>query len=114
VTTSAGRRGACNRERRKQVEFLVHIQVNWPGEADPDELARLTADERRRAKELVELGRIRRLWRIPGRRANWGLWQAADATELHEAISSLPLFPWLSVEVHPLAAHPSDPETPSS
>ena len=59
-----------------------------------------------------QAGRIRRLWRIPGRRANWGLWEAPDASELHAAIRSLPFFPWLQVDVHPLAAHPSDPDRP--
>jgi muconolactone D-isomerase len=94
------------------MEFLVHIDVEWPADGDAGELTRLTAAERARAAELHAEGRIRRVWRIPGRRANWGLWEAPDATALHESIASLPLFPWLSVEVHPLAAHPSDPERP--
>jgi muconolactone D-isomerase len=92
------------------MEFLVRIVVEWPADGDPAELARLTAAERERATQLAAEGRIQRMWRIPGRRANWGLWEAADATELHAAISSLPFFPYLNVEVHPLAAHPSDPE----
>jgi muconolactone D-isomerase len=94
------------------MEFLVRIETKWPPDADPDELARLTAAERQRARELAEAGIIRRMWRTPGRRANWGLWEARDATELHIAIGSLPLFAWLDVEVHPLAVHPSDPTPP--
>lgn len=91
------------------MEFLVHIENRWPSDGDADELSRLVAAERGLARDLVAAGTIRRLWRIPGRRANWGLWEAADTTELHAALSSLPLFPWLDIEVHPLAAHPSDP-----
>lgn len=91
------------------MEFLVHIEVRWPGDGDADRFAELTAAERRRGAELVAEGRILRMWRVPGRRANWGLWQAADASELHAALASLPLFPWLDVEVVPLAAHPTDP-----
>lgn len=94
------------------MEFLVHIEVQWPGDGDAGELGRLAAAERARASELAAEGRLKRLWRIPGRRANWGLWEAEDATALHAAIGSLPLFPWLSVNVHPLAAHPSDPVRP--
>ena len=94
------------------MEFLVHIEVHWPADGDAQELERLTNAERVRARELAAEGRIRRLWRIPGRRANWGLWEAQDATALHAAVRSLPMFPWLSAEVHPLAAHPSDPERP--
>jgi muconolactone D-isomerase len=44
-----------------------------------------------------------------GRWANWAIWVAADATELHAALESLPLFKWLDIEVLALAAHPSDP-----
>lgn len=91
------------------MEFLVHIQVNWPPDGDRDEYARLLAAERQRAQELIAEGSVRRLWRIPGRAANWGVWAAHDATALDEALSSLPFFPWLDVTVHPLADHPSDP-----
>jgi muconolactone D-isomerase len=94
------------------MEFLVHIEVGWPADGERDELAQLVAAERARAQELAAAGTIRRLWRIPGQRANWGLWEAPDATALHAAIASLPLFPWLSVTVYPLSAHPSDPERP--
>jgi muconolactone D-isomerase len=94
------------------MEFLVRIVVEWPPDGDRTELARLHAAERERAAVLAADGRIRRLWRIPGRRANWGIWEAADATELHAALASLPLFLYLAIEVHPLAAHPSDPLRP--
>ena len=65
----------------------------WPADGDPEELARLTAAERARGAELGAAGTIRRMWRVPGRRANWGVWEADDATALHAAIASLPLFP---------------------
>ena len=86
--------------------------MSWPPDVDPDDFARLTAAERARALELAAEGRIRRLWRIPGRSANWGIWEAPDATALHAALASLPLYSRASVEVHALAAHPSDPERP--
>ena len=94
------------------MEFLVHIEVNWPPDGDPDEKARLSAAEGARARELVAEGRIRRLWRIPGRWANFGLWEAPDATTLHAALTSLPLAAWCDIEVEALAAHPSDPGWP--
>lgn len=94
------------------MEFLVHIEIRYPADGDPDELARLTAAERVQAPGLVASGRIRRLWRIPGQRANWGLWEAPDATALDAALASLPMFKWLHIEVHPLGQHPSDPERP--
>jgi muconolactone delta-isomerase len=90
------------------MEFLVHMEVVGPSEA----VGALLDAEEKRAKELAALGILRRLWRIPGRRANWGIWIASDVDELHNAIASLPLYPHLSVTVHPLALHPNDPGLP--
>ena len=91
------------------MEFLVEITVTFPPDGDPKQKAELIAAEGQRGRELVAEGTIKRLWRQPGRWANFGIWDAPDATALHTAISSLPLFPWLKVTVHPLAAHPTDP-----
>ena len=90
------------------MEFLVSIKITPPEGAD-EKTAQLYAAEGIRAKELSDQGLIRRLWRVPGQKANWGLWEAENATALHQAISSLPLFPYMEVTVHPLAEHPSDP-----
>ena len=91
------------------MEFLVNIQVNWPAGGDSDEYAALLAAERQRSQELIAAGTLRRLWRVPGRAENWGVWSADDATSLHGSLSSLPFYPWLDVNVYPLADHPSDP-----
>jgi muconolactone D-isomerase len=87
------------------MEFLVNIEIEAPVDVS-DELVRREAE---RAGELADVGLLKRLWRVPGRRANVGLWSAADATELHEALASLPLFPYMRIRVEALARHPSDP-----
>ncbi len=95
------------------MDFLVRIDIRADG-VDPATLERLRAREARRAAELAEAGHLRRLWRVPGRWANWGLWQAADAARLHEVLDSLPLRPYMTITVHPLDPHPSDPGQPSA
>lgn len=80
------------------------------GQLESDHI--LFKQEAERARELAQSGILRRLWRIPGRRANWGIWSAATTDELHDALSSLPLYPYLSITVHPLASHPNDPRKP--
>jgi muconolactone D-isomerase len=90
-------------------EFLVHIEIVWPPEAPEELRAEVFARELEQGQRLAHAGRLRRLWRIPGRWANWSLYDVADATELHEALSSLPLYPWMDIEVHALAEHPNDP-----
>ena len=91
------------------MQFLLHMEVTWPPDGDPEEKERRTAAEHERSQELADAGTIKRVWRIPGRWANWSLWEAPDATALHAAVTSLPMWPYLEVEVHPLADHPNDP-----
>lgn len=88
------------------VEFLVEIEIVTRTNEDREAVERLTPAERAYGRHLVESGRISRIWRIPGRRANVGVWCANDAAELHQLLSELPHFPWLEIEVTPLATHP--------
>lgn len=88
------------------MEFLVRIQVGLPDGFNPDERDRLVAAETARGTELMAEGIVRRIWRVPGRWANVSLYDVADATALHDALSSLPLWPWMEVTVEPLARHP--------
>lgn len=91
------------------MDFLVAIDVNLPPDFDAGRRSDLVAAEAARARELAAAGTISRLWRVPGRWSNVGIWCAADATELHDALCSLPLYAWLDIDVTPLASHPSDP-----
>jgi muconolactone D-isomerase len=77
-----------------------------------DETNKLYEREAERARELAASGVLRRLWRIPGQRANWGIWCADAVDELHAALASLPLYPYLKITVHPLSSHPNDPRLP--
>lgn len=91
------------------MEFLVHIDINWPPEADAALRQEIFARELEQGQFLARQGLLRRLWRVPGRWANWSLYEVADATELHEALTSLPLYPWMDIQVHAVAEHPNDP-----
>lgn len=93
------------------MEFLVKVTQDIAPDADPELMSSVKAKEFERATELIEAGTLTRVWRIPGRRALYCLYEAEGPDELHAAISSLPLFPWLDVEVTPLAGHRLDPGT---
>ena len=88
------------------MEFLVQIQVTLPAELSSASRQELMEREQVRGRELMNEGVIRRIWRIPGRTANVGIWDAANPTALHEALSSLPMFPYIDARVTPLATHP--------
>lgn len=92
------------------MEFLVNITLRWSDGMSDEMKERVSREERAHAAELIAKGHLVRMWRVPGRFENWGLWRAKDATELHEIISGLPAFPWMiNVNVHPMAKHAVDP-----
>ncbi|MFI6309857.1 muconolactone Delta-isomerase [Nocardia fusca] len=90
------------------MEFLVRFESSPPADLSSEERDRLRASERARANELRAEGVLKRLWRVPGRRGVVGLWEADDATVLHDALASLPMFPWMDAVVEPLATHPQE------
>jgi len=91
------------------MEFLVNIKITWPSAIPEDERVRLRRAEVALASELGKSGKLIRMWRVPGRRENWGLWRAEDPTQMHEILTSLPIWPFMDVEVHSLGVHPVDP-----
>lgn len=90
------------------MEFLVRAVNMLPAGTSDEERGRLKKAERARAQELRAAGVLKRLWRVPGRNATIGLYEAADATVLHEALASLAMFPWMDITVEPLATHPQE------
>jgi muconolactone D-isomerase len=91
------------------MEFLVRQTNRMPSDAESQSLReQLRESERARAGELRASGMLLRLWRVPGTQDAIGLYQAADATELHDALASLPMFPWLEITIQPLATHPQE------
>ncbi len=83
----------------------MELDIALPPDLDAEVRAGLLEREAVRARELIAAGTIRRIWRLPGRYANVGLWETEDATALHDAIASLPLFPYMRAEVTALATH---------
>jgi muconolactone delta-isomerase len=95
------------------MEFLVHMEITGIQIGSEVEMV-LREKEAIRAHQLAVAGTLIRLWRVPGRRENWGIWSAEDTDQLHQAFVSLPLFPYLVISVHPLASHPNDPGSKKS
>ena len=87
--------------------YCAMIDVNIPADMDPAELTRLREEERLKAIELQESGKFLHLWRVAGRMANISIFDCESNDELHQLLSSLPMFPYFSVEIVPLAKHPS-------
>ena len=95
------------------MEFLVDMVTTVPDGTTDAEVDAIRAREAARSRELAAQGHLLRLWRPPldaGQWRTWGLFRAADATELESVLSSMPLRVWRHDTVTPLTAHPSDPE----
>lgn len=88
------------------MDFLVRIELQPRPDLSADLLQDLAVRESERGIELVESGHVVGIWRIPGRRGNVSIWRAKDPSELHQALESLPLYPWLLIDVQALARHP--------
>lgn len=87
--------------------FHVRMNVNLPASMPADEATKLKADEKALAQRLQDEGKWRHLWRIAGQYANVSIFDVGSVDELHTLLTSLPLFPYMQIEVMPLCRHPS-------
>ena len=87
--------------------FHVRMSVDLPPSMPVDQATQLKADEKALAQRLQDEGKWRHLWRIAGQYANVSIFDVGSVDELHTLLTSLPLFPYMRIEVMPLCRHPS-------
>ncbi|CBJ43151.1 muconolactone delta-isomerase [Ralstonia solanacearum] len=87
--------------------FHVRMDVRLPPSMPAEEAAALKATEKTRSQALQAEGKWRHLWRIAGQYANVSIFDVENADELHALVSTLPLFPYMAIDVQPLCRHPS-------
>jgi muconolactone D-isomerase len=87
--------------------FAVRMDVSMPAGLDPGAREDVLAREKAYSQELQRAGKWVHLWRITGRYANLSVFDVASNEELHDILWHLPLFPYMTIEVTPLNAHPS-------
>ena len=87
--------------------YLVHMQVELPHGMAPDTAAEIKAREKAYSQQLQQQGAWLHLWRVAGEYANYSVFDAPDHDQLHEWLSGLPLFPYMRIQVTPLARHAS-------
>jgi muconolactone D-isomerase len=94
------------------MEYLVDFTIDIPEGTPPAEADRRARAEAERVGALAQEGHVLRVWRpVPedGRQRAIGLYRADDDTRLRAILETLPLYPWMTIEVRALAPHPSDP-----
>jgi muconolactone D-isomerase len=90
--------------------FHVQIDVRIPHDVDPEKLQELSAKEHQRAKELQLQRKWVHLWRVAGKYSNISIFDVESPGELHEILNSLPLYPFMQVEIAALCHHPGSLE----
>ena len=88
--------------------FAVKMDVANPRHLDPDVRAETVAREKAYSHELQRGGEWVHIWRIAGQYSNISIFDVRDNERMHEILWNLPLFPFMTMEVTPLAQHPSD------
>lgn len=87
--------------------FHVRMNVNLPLTMPAEQAAQLKQTEKELAQRLQLEGKWRHLWRIAGQYANVSVFDVDSVDELHHLLTSLPLFPYMQIDVMPLCRHPS-------
>ncbi|EJC63061.1 muconolactone Delta-isomerase [Alcaligenes ammonioxydans] len=87
--------------------YLVHMIVDIPDSLPAEEAARIKAEEKAYSQDLQRSGKWPHIWRVVGQYANYSVFDVESNEELHNLLSALPLFPYMQINVTPLATHPS-------
>ncbi|WP_432890180.1 muconolactone Delta-isomerase family protein [Kribbella sp. CA-245084] len=98
------------------MQFLVTMTTQVPEGVTDSEVDEVRGREAAHSRELAAAGQLLRLWRPPLQPGEWrtfGLFEAKDAQQLEEVLSSMPLRIWRHDDVMPLEPHPNDPSSPT-
>lgn len=87
--------------------YMVHMIVDIPRDIPTAEVQKILAKEKQYSQDLQRSGKWPHIWRVVGEYANISIFEAEDHDELHKMLSELPLFPFMTIKVTPLAKHPS-------
>jgi muconolactone D-isomerase len=87
--------------------YLVRMDVKIPHDLPAAQADEIKAREKAYSQALQHDGRWPHLWRVVGEYANYSVFDVASNDELHQLLSQLPLFPYMHIQVTPLAQHPS-------
>lgn len=89
------------------MRYAVRMDVAIPRDLDPVVREDTLAREKAYSQDLQRSGEWAHIWRIVGKYSNISIFDVASNERLHEILNGLPLFEFMTIEVTPLAAHPS-------
>ena len=85
------------------VEMDVHIPETWSEEKLKDYITK----EQRTSQKYQKSGKWVYLWRVAGQYSNISILDVESPDELHQILTELPLFPYMTMKVKSLCKHPN-------
>ncbi|WP_067102250.1 muconolactone Delta-isomerase [Marinomonas atlantica] len=87
--------------------YKVEMTVNIPKDLPSEEADAIKLKEKNYSQELQKAGIWVHLWRVVGQYSNVSIFDVKDNAHLHEVLTGLPLYPFMTMEVTALCQHPS-------
>ena len=87
--------------------YVVEMDVNIPETWDEDKKKSFMQREQETSQKWQNSGKWKYLWRVAGRYSNISVLEVESPDELHEILSSLPLFPYMTIKVTSVCKHPN-------
>lgn len=83
--------------------YMVRSASRVPWGMETEVARELGAQQRAKLAELRERGVCLHHWRAAGQHLSYAVYDVASNAELHEILKSIPLYPYSTAEVVPLA-----------
>jgi muconolactone D-isomerase len=87
--------------------FLARMDVRFPAHLSAEDVTRMQGLEKEYSQALQQEGRLASIWRVVGEYANYSVFDVGSNDELHQILSSFPMYPFMKIKVTPLAKHPN-------
>lgn len=87
--------------------FLARMDVQFPPHLSAEDVTRMQGLEKEYSQALQREGRLASIWRVVGEYANYSVFDVESNDELHQILSSFPMYPFMKIKVTPLAKHPN-------
>lgn len=89
------------------MEYIVEMDVHIPESWSEERLTDMIAKEKETSQKWQQSGKWVYLWRVAGKYSNISILSVDSPDELHQIISSLPLFPYMKIKVTSICKHPN-------
>jgi muconolactone D-isomerase len=83
------------------------MTIAIPDSLPAERVTEIKAQEKAYAQQLQRSGKWRHVWRVAGQFKNVSIFDVESHDELHELLTGLPLYPYMTLAIEPLCRHPS-------